>query len=420
MPTTAGSLALARNFTYRDAPLIAKLRAAGAVILGKTNLSEWANIRSSRSNSGWSAIGGLVKNPNALDRTACGSSSGTGAAIAASFGAIGIGTETDGSIVCPSSANGLVGLKPTVGLVSRTHIVPISHSQDGAGPMGRTVADVARLLTHMAGSDPADPATIEADRHVVDFADGLNQATLKGKRLGILRYATGRAPATDAIFETALGVLKAQGAEIIDLPDFRLPANIGEQEFLVLVTELKADMNAYLASTPSQVTSRTLADLITFHKSSPREMALFGLETFERAEASKGLDDPAYLQALAAAKRAAGPDGIDKVMADNRLDALIAPTMPPAWRVDVVAGDHSGGGVSRIAAISGYPHLTLPMGYVRGLPVGFSFIGPAWSDKTLLGLGAAFERAVHARTPPAYARSTEDLAEAQGDLAPIR
>ena len=418
MPTTAGSLALADNFTYRDAPLIARLRQAGAIILAKANLSEWANIRSSRSISGWSAVGGLVKNPNVLNRSACGSSAGTGAGIAASLAAIGIGTETDGSIVCPSSANGLVGLKPTVGLVSRTHVIPISHSQDGAGPMARSVADAALMLGLMAGSDPADPATKEADQRGGDFTQGLDQASLKGKRLGILRYATGRNPAVDALFDKSLAMMRGQGAEIVDLPAFKLPPSLGEHEFFVLLTELKADMNAYLATTPSSVTTRTLADLISFHKASPRETTLFGVDTFERAQATNGLDDPAYLAALEAGRRMTRADGVDKLIADHQLDALIAPTMTFAWSVDIANGDFPSGGVSRIAAVAGYPHLTVPMGYHFGVPVGLSFIGPAWSERRLLGLGYAFERQAKARKAPDYLPSADSHPDAHALLAP--
>ncbi len=418
LPTTAGSLALANNLSHRDAPIIARLRAAGAIILGKTNLSEWANIRSTRSISGWSGIGGLVKNPNVLDRSACGSSSGTGAAIAASLGAVGIGTETDGSIVCPSSANGLVGFKPTVGMASRTHIVPISHSQDTPGPMGRSVADVALLLTYMAGTDSMDPATASAGLHVTDFTKQLPGASLKGKRLGILRHTRGRHVDTDALFDKAVAVLKAQGAEIVDV-DSKIAPEMGRAEFAVLVTELKADLNTYLASTPMDVASRTLADVIAFNKATPRELVLFNQEIFEQAEATTGLEDPAYLKARETSLRMAGAEGIDKYLADQHLDALIAPTMPPAWRVDIVGGDHSGGGVSTMAAIAGYPHLTVPMGYSRGLPVGLSFIGTAWSDAEILALGAAYEKASHARRPPSYSPASEDMAEREGALAPI-
>ena len=418
MATTAGSLALKDNVTGRDAPLAARLRAAGAVILGKTNLSEWANIRSSHSISGWSGVGGLVKNPYALDRNTCGSSSGTGAAIAASLAAVGVGTETDGSITCPSSLNGLVGLKPTVGLVSRTHIVPISHSQDTAGPMARSVADAALLLTAMAGSDPADPATALADARRTDYVAALAGATLKGKRLGVLKYASELQVEEDALFRRTVERLKAAGAEIVEITDFRPAPGVGEAEDLVLGTELKADLNAYLATTPASVKTRTLTDLIAFNRASPRELALFGQDYFERSDTTRGLSDPAYLKARAMSQKAMGPDGIDALLARDHLDALIAPSYGPAWRTDIVGGDHDNGAVSSLAAVSGYPHLTVPMGQVRGLPVAISFIGPAWSEARLLALGSAFETLTQARRPPTYARSVETGADAVPLLAP--
>jgi amidase len=415
--TTAGSLALADNVTNRDAPLVKRLTDAGAVILGKTNLSEWANIRSDNSISGWSAIGGLVKNPYALDRSPCGSSSGTGAAIAASLAAAGVGTETDGSVVCPSSMAGLAGLKPTVGLVSRTHVVPISHSQDTPGPMARSVEDAAIVLTAIAGSDPADPATAEADAHRQDFAAALAGASLKGKRLGVLSVATGLTPGTDALFDQAVALLKAQGAEVIELKDYAPPKGLGDDEGVVLMTELKADLNAYLASTPPSVKTRTLADVIAFNRATPRELVLFGQESFERAEATKGLDDPGYKRARADSLKAAGVDGIDKLIADHNLDALIAPTQGPASRIDLVDGDNIAGKSTRLAAIAGYPHLTVPMGQVSGLPVGLSFIGPAWSEARLLALGAAYERVASARRAPTYQPSVEQSPEMESAVA---
>ena len=418
--TTAGSLALKDNVTHRDAPVVRRLKDAGAIILGKTNLSEWANIRSSQSVSGWSAVGGLVKNPYVLDRGACGSSAGTGAAIAASMAAVGVGTETDGSVTCPSSINGLVGLKPTVGLVSRTHIVPISHSQDTAGPMGRSVEDVAILLTAMAGSDPADPATNEADARHADYAAALATADLKGKRLGVLSYATGLSPDVDAVFARALEVLKARGAEVIEIKDYKPPANLGEMETLVLRTELKIDLNAYLASTPAAVKTRTLAEVIAFNSVHPRETALFGQDTFEAAERTKGAADPAYIAASTDARRIAGPDGIDRLIADNRLDALIAPSYGPASRIDLATGGHVVGRSSTLAAVAGYPHLTVPMGQIDGLPIGLSFIGPAWSEGRLLQMGYAYEQASHARMPPTYIPSLETTPEAKAAFAPAK
>jgi amidase len=404
MPTTAGSLALAANVTGRDAPLVARLRAAGAIILGKTNLSEWANIRSSRSSSGWSGVGGLTRNPYALDRSACGSSSGSGAAAAASLAAAAIGTETDGSVTCPASVNGLVGMKPTVGLVSRTHVVPISHSQDTAGPMSRSVRDAALLLAALAGSDPADPATAQADAHKTDYAAALATASLRGKRLGVMRFAIGAHPGTARLFEAALAELRAAGATLVDIDTFEPRAQMRKAEHVVLMTELKADLAAYLATTPAAVKTRTLADLIAFNMAhADTEMRWFGQETFEEAEATKGLTDPDYLKAQAEARRLAGPEGIDRMLVSAQLDALIAPTMGPSWTIDLVNGDHGvGGGAGAIPAIAGYPHLTVPMGAVDGLPVGLSFIGAAWSEARLLALGYAFERLSVHRGPPKY------------------
>jgi amidase len=419
MATTAGSLALKDNVTGRDAPVIVRLKAAGAIILGKTNLSEWANIRSNYSISGWSAIGGLVKNPYALDRNACGSSSGTGAAIAASLATVGVGTETDGSVICPSSLNGLVGLKPTVGLVSRHLIVPISHTQDTPGPMARGVADAAILLDAMAGPDPNDPATLAAPRDRENYAAAAAKGSLKGARLGILRYATGISPADDAVFEAALRTLRAAGAELVEIKDFRPDPAAGEAEGLVLAVELKADLNAYLANAAPAVKTRTLADLIAFNAQDPREMALFGQDFFEEAQKTNGLNDPAYRVALAKAKKLSGPDGIDALISNYKLDALIGPSDGPAWRTDIVRGDRYGGTISSIAAQAGYPHLTVPMGAIRGLPVGLSFIGKAWSEAKLLGLGTAFERVSQARFAPTFAPSLEDGPDMRPLLAPM-
>ena len=416
--TTAGSLALRDNVTLRDAPVVRRLKDAGAVVIGKTNLSEWANIRSSTSISGWSAVGGLVKNPYALDRSAAGSSSGAGAAIAASLAAAGVGTETDGSVTAPSSFAGLVGLKPTVGLVSRTHVVPISHSQDTPGPMCRCVEDAAILLTAMAGTDPADPATAEADARRGDYAAALAGATLGGKRLGVLGFAARLRPSVDAVFDAAVALLRAEGAEVIEIADFEPPADLRKDERAVLLSELKADLNAYLATTAPAVTARTLADLIAFNAASPRELALFGQDLFEQAEATAGLGDPAYLEARARSLRAAREDGLDRLLAG--FDALITTSYGPAARIDVATGDHGLGRAAQLPAIAGYPHLTVPMGQVRGLPVGLSFIGPAWSEAALLALGFAFERAAKARRPPTYAASLESAPEVEAAAAPVR
>jgi len=419
LPTTAGSLALVNNVTGRDAPLVARLRAAGAIVIGKTNLSEWANIRSNNSISGWSAVGGQVHNPWAIDRNPCGSSSGSGAAVAAGLVRLAIGTETDGSITCPAAINGIVGLKPTVGLVSRTHIVPISHSQDTAGPMAASVREAAELLTTIAGSDPTDPATAEADRRKTNYAVLLDPNSLRGKRIGVMRFATGFG--TDTAFETALSILRQRGATLIDIKKFDDSA-IGKNELPVLLTELKADLATYLRSSPARIPVRTLADVIAFNRAHLRgEMLLFGQETFEQAEKTKGLDDPAYRKARATSFTAAGPNGIDRLLRENHVIALVGPTMPPAWKIDAVNGDQiSGGGAGSLAAVAGYPHLTVPMGLVKGLPVGLSFIGPKWSEALLLSLGFAYEQARGPFPAPKFYRSIEDSPEIAPALQPQR
>jgi amidase len=409
VPTTAGSQALANNLTHRDAPLVARLRAAGAIILGKTNLSEWANMRSPHSTSGWSGVGGLTRNPYILDRSACGSSSGTGAAIAAGLAVAGIGTETDGSITCPASVNALVGLKPTVGLVSRTHVVPISHSQDTAGPMATNVADAALLLTVLAGSDPADPATLQADARRQDYRTALRPGALRGARIGILRFAVGDEPGTAALFERALDDLRAAGATLVEVKEPDNHEKMGQYEHSILITELKQDLNAYLASTPPGVVARDMTGVIAFNRAHANtELAWFGQEYFEQAEASKGYGDAGYRKALAEARRLAGPDGIDDVLADDHLDALVAPTGGPSWRSDLVAGDHFvGGGAGSYAAIAGYPHLTVPMGQVHGLPVGLSFLGAKWSEARLIALGYSYEQSTHKRQLPRFLAGPE-------------
>ena len=421
MPTTAGTLALIDNAPGRDAPLVARLRAAGAIIVGKTNLSEWANIRSSNSTSGWSAVGGLTRNPHALDRNTCGSSSGSAAAVAAGLAPAAIGTETDGSITCPAAINGVVGFKPTVGLVSRTHIVPISHSQDTAGPITRTVEDAAIVLSVIAGSDPADPATAGADAYARDFRATLDANSLSGARLGVMRFALGSSAATDAVFEASLQALRDAGAVLVDIDEAPSDAEVmGKAELTVLLTELKVDLNAYLASTdPQQVKTRTLAEVIAFNIAEPRELALFGQELFLQAEQTKGLDDPAYMEARETSYRLAGPEGIDRLMTDNGVVALIAPTTGPAWTTDVVNGDHYGGSVSSMPAIAGYPHLTVPMGFVRDLPVGISFIGGAWDDARVLSLGYAFEQKTQALRTPTFVRSIDETKATAPLLAPM-
>ena len=419
LPTTAGSLALANNVTNRDAPLVARLRAAGAVILGKTNLSEWANIRSNHSISGWSAIGGQTRNPWALDRNPCGSSSGSGAAVAAGLVRMAIGTETDGSVTCPAALNGIVGLKPTVGLVSRTHVVPISHSQDTPGPMAASVREAAMLLSAIAGSDPADPATRDADQHRTDYAALLDPNSLKGKRIGVMRFASGFG--TDAAFETALAVLRERGATLVEIKKFDDQSKGGD-ELKVLLTELKADLATYLKGSPAPIPVRSLADVIAFDKANAKaEMPLFGQDTFEDAQKAKGLSDPAYKKAREASFRAAGPNGIDRLLKQYDVVALVGPTMPPAWLVDPVNGDQStGGGAGSLAAVAGYPHLTVPMGLVKGLPVGLSFMGPKWSEARLLSLGYAYEQARGAFPRPKFYRTIDESPEIAPALLPRR
>lgn len=404
VPTTAGSYALIDNITGRDAPLVARLKAAGAIILAKANLSQWANIRSNNSISGWSSVGGLVRNPYALDRNTCGSSAGSGAAAAAGLGAGTVGTETDGSITCPASTNGVVGFKPTVGMVSRTHVVPISHTQDTAGPMTRSVVGAAHMLSAMAGSDPADSATAKADSYVTDFAADLSPDYLKGVRIGVLRDRIGDQAKTTAVFEAALKDLEKAGAVLVNIEDSRTGFGaLGEAEFEVLMTELKADMNAYLASLPDGVASRTLADLIAFNTANAKsEMPYFSQELFELAQSKGDLNSEAYVKALNTSKTTAGP-GIDKLLKDNDVQFLVGPTRGPAWLSDLVAGDSfSGPSQSQLAAVSGYPHLTVPMGFVEGLPVGISFIGTAWSDHAVLKAGYAYEQISQKRRDPEF------------------
>lgn len=405
MPTTAGSLALEGCIAPDDAFVVKKLRDAGCVILGKTNLSEWANFRSTHSSSGWSAVGGQTKNPYALDRNPSGSSSGTAAAIAANLAAIGVGTETDGSIVSPSNNCMLVGVKPTVGLVSRSGIVPISHTQDTAGPMARTVTDAALLLGAMAGSDPDDPATSDAAAHARDYAKELSNDALRGARVGVVRAKlTGYDPAVDAVFERAIADLRRLGAVVVDPADVPTIATFDAAELDVLLYEFKADLERYLAWLGPRAKLHTLAELVAFDREhADREMPHFAQELFEMALAKGPLTERAYVDAVEHGKRLAGPEGIDATMDRLQLDALVAPTGVPAWPIDLEHGDASTMGSSSLAAVAGYPHVTVPMGDVRGLPVGLSFFGRAWGEGELLRLAYAYEQGTRHREKPSFA-----------------
>jgi amidase len=404
MMTTAGSLALEGNFARQDAPIVKRLRDAGVVLLGKTNLSEWANFRSSRSVSGWSGRGLQTRNPYALDRNPSGSSSGSGAATAANLCAASVGTETDGSIVSPSSLNCLVGVKPTVGLLSRSGIIPISHTQDTAGPMTRTVRDAALLLSVMAGSDPADAATQAAAGHIQpDYTQFLDPKGLKGARIGVARKLFTSNPDVTKLIEGALEAMKKAGAEIIDPADLPSQGQIGNAEFEVLCYEFKADLNAYLGKLRPGAKVHSLADAMAFNEHSrDLEMPIFDQETFELCQKKGPLTDKAYLDALAKCRKLSRDEGIDAVSLKYKLDAIVAPTSGPAWLIDYVNGDSDVGGCSGAAAVAGYPHITVPAGFVRGLPVGVSFFGPAWSEPVLLKLAYAYEQLTQARRPPRF------------------
>jgi len=411
METTAGSLALVGAAPAADAHIAKRLRDAGAVILGKTNLSEWANFRSTHSSSGWSGRGGQTRNPYALDRNPSGSSSGTGAAVAASLCAVGVGTETDGSIVSPSNNCGLVGFKPTLGLVSRTGIVPIAHSQDTAGPMCRTVADAAALLSALAGYDPGDAATKDlSGKPAVDYTAFLDPKGLRGARIGVPRKKLfGQSAASDAVVEAALDVMRREGAVVVDPADIATVGETDDSEFEVLLYEFKADLNAYLASLPPKNRYRSLQDLIEFNKQNrDREMPYFGQEIFEKAQAKGPLTDKAYTEALAKDLRLTRTEGIDKTMDANKLDCLVAATSGPATLIDLVNGDYGVGGSSSFPAIAGYPDVTVPAGSWFGLPVGISFFGRANSEPILFKIAYAFEQATKARKKPTFP-ATVDL-----------
>jgi amidase len=400
MQTTAGSLALEGHVAPRDAFVVERLRAAGAVILGKTNLSEWANFRSSRSISGWSARGGQSRNPYALDRNTSGSSSGSGGAVSANLCLLAVGTETDGSVVSPASINGIVGIKPTLGRISRRGIIPIAASQDTAGPMARTVKDAAWLLLVMCGVDEADAVTASQRGHVYDLTKAFDADGLKGARIGVAREMAGFHRRVDHLFEAALGELKKAGAELVDveMPSLK---DVGKHEYEVLLYEFKDGLNAYLKGAGPGAKVRTLAELIAFNEAeAERELRYFGQETLIAAEAKGPLTEQAYLDALAACRRLTRDEGLDAAIAKHKLDAFVAPTDSPAWPIDIVNGDHYLGGASTAPAVSGYPHVTVPMGAVFGLPVGLSFFGAAWSEPKLIRYAYAFEQATHHRTVP--------------------
>ena len=410
MMTTAGSLALVGSKPLEDSFLVQQLRKSGAVILGKTNLSEWANIRSSHSTSGWSGRGGLTKNPYALDRNTSGSSSGSAVAVSSNLCAVAVGTETDGSIVSPSSMNGIVGIKPTVGLVSRTGVIPISHSQDTAGPMARTVKDAATLLGALVGMDSEDKATMAGvGKSFTDYTQFLDAAGLKGARIGVVRGYFGFHEGVDVVINNAIEIIKSVGATIVDRVEIKTLNQLGNAEDTVLQYELKADMKAYLDRLGPDAPVHTLKDIIEFNNNHKEtEMPFFGQDIFIKAEARGALTSKEYLDALAKCHKLLRTDGIDAMMKKYRLDALIAPTDSPAWLTDLVDGDHFLGGSSQAAAVAGYPSVTVPAGFVDGLPIGISFFGRAWSEPVLVKLAYSFEQASKVRKPPEF-KSTVDL-----------
>ncbi len=407
MQTTAGYLALLGSHAAKDAAVAQRLRGAGAVILGKTNLSEWANFRGEHSTSGWSARGGQTRNPYALDRNPSGSSSGSGVAVAANLCAVAVGTETDGSIVSPSSLNGIVGIKPTVGLVGRSGIIPISHTQDTAGPMARTVADAAILLGALAGTDPDDPTT-QHSHFQSDYTRFLDPNGLRGARIGVVRKLAGFNIHVDQLFGNAVDVIKRAGTEVIDPVEIASLGKVDEPELQVLFFEFKAGLDRYLASLGPQAPVHSLQEVIAFNeKNRSRELAFFGQELLEKSEKKDALSSPEYQKHLADCRRLSRQEGIDAVLEKFRLDALLAPTDSPAWPTDFILGDHFVGSSSTLPAVAGYPHITVPMGFVSGLPVGLSFFGGAWSEPVLIKLAFAFEQATRMRQAPRFRPSVE-------------
>lgn len=408
--TTAGSLALVGHRPQRDSAVASRLRAAGAVLLGKANMTEWAKFRSRFQVSGWSSRGGQCRNPYDVDRNPCGSSSGSAVATSANLCAASIGTETWGSIVCPASACGAVGLKPTVGLVSRAGIIPIADAFDTAGPITRSVRDAALLLTALQGVDPRDGSTAAAQPYATrNYAAALDGAALRGARIGVARKSFGFHPRVDALIEQALEVLAKQGAVIVDPVDVTFPRALMKQAIEVMLFEAKAGLNAYLAELGPGAKRRNLTDIIAFNQEhAAKVMAHFGQELLVAANQRGGLDDPAYLAALADVRKAAREDGIDRVVKEHTLDAIVAPSGSPAWKTDAVLGDHFIGGSATLAAMAGYPHITVPAGMVAGLPVGLSLFGTAWSEPRLLALAYGFEQATHHRRPPSLEEGIPD------------
>jgi amidase len=421
LPTTAGSIALAQNNTQRDAPIIARLKAEGAIILGKTNLSQWANFRSNDSISGWSALGGQTRNPHSLDRSPCGSSSGSGVAIAAQFASLAIGTETNGSIICPAAMNGIVGVKPTVGLLSRTHIVPISVTQDTAGPMTRSVEDAALMLSIMAGTDPNDSYTTLADKHKRDYTSELKKP-LNGKRIGVFTAVQGKHPAIISAFESSAKTLQALGAELVTINEFEAPEGFWDKALDVLLIEFKHELNLYLKQSAPAVKTRTLADLIEFNKTNAREMVLFDQSLFEQSQTTTGYDEN-YLDILTFLQNATRKEGIDLLLAKYNVDAIIMPSQTPAFLIDPVYGDSFAGGnagAGWLAAISGYPQVSVPMGSMKGLPVNLSFIGKAWDESLLLNLAYHFEKESRAIIKPSFAKSAYETSYFKEAMRPMK